>query len=672
MHGEALHIANAKFAAVPRLGAFLLLVPLLLTALVLASLQSVFGFDELAVAISVVLLGAALGVAWIRRRHLAGGLCLAAAAAPSILLLRQVWLPEPGSLTSPVAIESAISIWLAIAVALLTVRRHSKAYSALRVFISAALVQVSIGILDNAFADFTGRIPPLTATAFFILAIGTFARSMLRSNTRADEARIWPAAASCAALAFVLVSFSVSGPSLAAAIDALTGTTLVAVTLFACRAAVTRREMFLLHIGLERKMRNLTRQSAELQALHSDYAELLENVPIGVMRTRGNGQILGVNSRMCDILGYPDLEQLKVTDMRALFLDPDRRRQGFVAWLESKAHEWKGDVDMLRQDGSTIIAHFTSCRVDDAEGELRYVLSCYSDVTEARETARKKEKLETEMRLAHKLESVGRLAAGIGHEINTPMQYIGDNVHFLSSAYADLRALVTGLTDQLEIAADESSRDRIAENVAKLADEADLEYLDETVGPAFERTLEGVRSVSRIVRSMKEFAYPHDGQMTSQDVNTLLENTLTVSHSMYASVAEIETAFGEIPATYCFPGELNQAFVNLVVNAAHAVEAANKLLDRPMGRIRIATRLIHNGIEVTIGDNGIGMTKAVQERIFDPFFTTKEVGKGTGQGLAIVHSIITEKHGGRIEVASSAGEGTTFTILIPVRKSGSP
>ena len=166
---------------------------------------------------------------------------------------------------------------------------------------------------------------------------------------------------------------------------------------------------------------------------------------------------------------------------------------------------------------------------------------------------------------------------------------------------------------------------------------------------------------------MKEFAYPNDKQASYNDINGLLNNTLTVSRSMYVAAAEVSTDFAEIPPTLCFPGELNQVFVNIVVNAAHAIEKANQTLDRAIGEIRIKTCLNDGNIEVRIIDNGTGMPAAVRERIFDPFFTTKEVGKGTGQGLAIAHSIITEKHGGSIAVSSEAGVGTTFTISIPLR-----
>jgi two-component system, NtrC family, sensor kinase len=181
---------------------------------------------------------------------------------------------------------------------------------------------------------------------------------------------------------------------------------------------------------------------------------------------------------------------------------------------------------------------------------------------------------------------------------------------------------------------------------------------------AFARTLEGVERVAAIVRAMKEFAHPDAIEHSSADLNHALETTLTVAHNEYKYSAQIETRLGELPLVPCNVGEMNQVFLNLIVNAAHAIAEAGKTTDT--GRITIATATVGNYVEISIEDNGRGIPQEHLEKIFDPFFTTKPVGKGTGQGLAIARSIITEKHGGRIDVHSVVGQGTRFVLRLPI------
>ena len=275
--------------------------------------------------------------------------------------------------------------------------------------------------------------------------------------------------------------------------------------------------------------------------------------------------------------------------------------------------------------------------------------------------------LELELHQAQKLEAVGRLAAGIAHEINTPIQFIGDNTRFLQDAF---QGLVAVLAAQREALAALPVPAELAERLARAAEEADLVYTVEQVPRTIERTLEGTRRVAVIVRAMKEFAHPDQREMVATDLNRALLATVEVARNEYKYVAEVETVLDELPLVTCYPGDLNQVFLNLLVNAAHAIDDVVKGTGAK-GRIRIATARRGDAVEIAIADTGAGIPEAIREKIFEPFFTTKEVGRGTGQGLAIARSVV-EKHRGTIAFETEVGRGTTFRIRIPIGGAPAP
>ncbi|CDH44136.1 ATP-binding protein [Candidatus Contendibacter odensensis] len=273
--------------------------------------------------------------------------------------------------------------------------------------------------------------------------------------------------------------------------------------------------------------------------------------------------------------------------------------------------------------------------------------------------------MELELRLAQKLEAVGQLAAGIAHEINTPIQYIGDSVHFLQTAFDDLQTLLDCYREGSAVLAQQPEQAGLAAAIQDAEEMADLEYLRENVPPAFERTLEGIGHVTGIVRAMKEFAHPDQREKSPGDLNKALLNTLIVARNEYKYVADVETQLGELPPVSCYLSDLNQVFLNLVVNAAHAI--ADVVRDSPQrGRITLSTRLDGDQVEITIADTGGGIPAAIRDRVYDPFFTTKPVGQGSGQGLAIARSIVVDKHQGTLHFDSAPGQGTTFYIRLPV------
>ncbi len=337
-----------------------------------------------------------------------------------------------------------------------------------------------------------------------------------------------------------------------------------------------------------------------------------------------------------------------------------------------------GSLELLarRSDGTRFWAGMVMAPVRSETGHIFYYVGVGADITaklaqqrEQRELQeklygemRERERMAIELRLAQKLESVGRLAAGIAHEINTPIQYIGDSVSFLQSAQSDLDRLLQAYRDG-DGDGDGAGR-APGEATSRIEKEIDLEFLSREMPKAFERTLEGVERVAAIVRAMKEFAHPDSLEHSSADLNHALETTLTVAHNEYKYSAQIETRLGELPLVPCNVGELNQVFLNLIVNAAHAIAESGKSADT--GRITIATAAAGSHVEISIADNGCGIPPQHLDKIFDPFFTTKPVGKGTGQGLAIARSIVAEKHGGHIDVQSVVGEGTRFLLRLPI------
>ena len=340
--------------------------------------------------------------------------------------------------------------------------------------------------------------------------------------------------------------------------------------------------------------------------------------------------------------------------------------------------ELSTELRARRRDGSIFWVGFFIAPVRDATGIITHCIGVGADITARIEQERAqrqlqdqlysemqdRERMSMELQVAQKLESVGRLAAGIAHEINTPIQYVGDGVAFLQSAYADLERQLEAYREAFKRLAAKESPAAVIEPVAKGQSAPDLEFLRIEVPKAFERTLQGVERVAAIVRAMKEFAHPDVHEHSPADLNHAIETTLVVAHNEYKYAAAIETKFGPLPEVMCNVGELNQVFLNLIVNAAHAIRESGK--DASTGCITIATARNGDGVLICIADNGCGIPQENLEKVFDPFFTTKEVGCGTGQGLAIAHTIVIEKHGGSIDVHSTAGVGTQFIVRLPI------
>ncbi len=300
-----------------------------------------------------------------------------------------------------------------------------------------------------------------------------------------------------------------------------------------------------------------------------------------------------------------------------------------------------------------------------------------AEVAMALENAALHQQLEAtadELRLARdrlvrteKLAATGRLAAGIAHEINTPTQFVADSVCFLGQSFSELLALVGAYRKLREATAWGPADGAVIEQLARAEKAADLEYLTEQIPKAIERALEGISRMTNIARAMKEFTHPGRREKSPSDLNRALESTLMVAHNELKYVADVERDFGDLPPVTCVLADINQVFLNLLVNAAHAIGETGR-----RGKVTVRTRTDGNDVVIEVADTGCGIPEESRKKIFDPFFTTKELGRGTGQGLAIARSTVVDGHGGSITFDTVPGKGTTFRVRLPIEARSVP
>ena len=394
-----------------------------------------------------------------------------------------------------------------------------------------------------------------------------------------------------------------------------------------------------------------------LRASEERYRELFENASDIVYTTGLDTRLTSLNRVGQQVLGYSAEEAIRLTLQQLVAPKHWEAIEHSREQLMAGESDITMEVEVTAKDGRPMTLEVKP-RLIYQGGKPVGVQGIARDIT-GRDAA------ELELRHAQKLESVGRLASGIAHEINTPIQFVGDNTRFLQDSFGDLQALLTKYQELRDAAESGAIRPELLAEVHHVEETLDSAYLLEEIPKALSQTLDGVTRVATIVRAMKEFAHPQGEQMSGADLNKALQSTLTVARNELKYVADVETEFGELPLVVCNIGDLNQVFLNLLVNGAHAIGEVVKGTSGK-GTIRVRTATEEKTVVIAISDTGAGIPEAIRNRIFDPFFTTKEVGRGTGQGLAIARSVVVERHKGTLTFETEVGKGTTFYVRLPI------
>lgn len=394
-------------------------------------------------------------------------------------------------------------------------------------------------------------------------------------------------------------------------------------------------------VGLKARVRRLEKDLVRAQ----DFLQrLLETIVSAVLVADSSGSITlanGVASRMFS--NFVPLKGMNVIDIL-----PFDELLMKASPLEQSDSTLYGETSLcLAGNEQAIHVIYSISHVVDPNGEQEGLVCVFTDITS-------RKVLEQQLLQSQKLEAVGHLAAGVAHEINTPIQYIRDNTMFFRDEFQRVKDVVFPMLSTLSELNNEINTE-------------DLTYAFEEIPNAIGETLEGIEAVADIVRSMKEFSHPGTVEAVKTDINQSLEATVTVCKNEWKYVANIAWELERnIPQVACYPAEINQVVLNLIVNSAHAIE--EKMLitgDKSKGTITLRTRSIEDAVRIEIIDSGNGIKQEIKERIFEPFFTTKGVGKGTGQGLAMAYACIQQKHKGKISFESKEGEGTKFIIELP-------
>jgi two-component system NtrC family sensor kinase len=419
-------------------------------------------------------------------------------------------------------------------------------------------------------------------------------------------------------------------------------------------------------VGVVRDITERQRIEEALRESEERYRTAIEQCNDGVVITKGVNYLFA-NKRFVEMFGYDKPEEI-IGKQLSLIVHPDDskrveefalRRQKGEAVASRYVH--KG----IRKNGESIDVEVSATRTVYRGEPVSLVYA--RDIAEQKKTEEQRQQLQSQLHQAQRLEAIGQLAAGIAHEINTPTQYVSDNTRFLRDAFSDLVKVMESYGRLLQECRGGHIDPALIADVDGAIATADLEYLSSEIPNAIRQSLEGLDRVATIVRAMKEFSHPGGEDKQTIDLNHAIENTVTVCRNEWKYVAEMALDLDStLPLVPCLPGDFNQVILNLIVNAAHAIADAINGDETHKGTISISTRHDGGWAEIRIGDTGTGIPEKHRPKIFTPFFTTKEVGRGTGQGLAICRSVVVGKHGGTIDFETELGKGTVFIIRLPL------
>ena len=408
----------------------------------------------------------------------------------------------------------------------------------------------------------------------------------------------------------------------------------------------------------------------QLEHVRNEHAAVLNSLGEGVHWIDIHGNIKFENPAAAKMLGYEIHEligkpaHLTMHHTRADGSAYPKDECSIYATLRDGKVRRVADEVFWRKDGTSFAVDYICTPVYEKDGSSGGSVVIFTDITERKQ-------LEAQLVQAKKLESVGQLASGIAHEINTPTQYVGDNTRFVKESFAAVLKVLQSHQELLAAAKQNAVTPEMVARGAKLLAESDLEYLCEQIPAALSETLEGVERISKIVRAMKEFSHPGGREKIPADLNRAIQSTVTVAKNEWKYVADLKLELAEeLPLVPCFVGEFNQCILNLVVNAAHAIGDVVGKNPGSKGVITVQSLLAGDFVEVRVTDTGTGIPESARSKIFEPFFTTKDVGKGTGQGLSIIYGSIVKRHGGTVSFETETGKGTTFIIRLPLKSSG--
>ncbi len=407
--------------------------------------------------------------------------------------------------------------------------------------------------------------------------------------------------------------------------------------------------------SIEEMKESISRRTRKLDAI-------MNNINVGIVMVDCEMHILEINQKMLEyyapagnIQGCHCFQVLRSGQKSAACDNCP------VIYSLSNGEKSETEMRVSTERGERDFRIYSSPIFDDS-GSVYAAIALYEDITE-------RLNIERDLRQAQKLEAVGQLAAGIAHEINTPVQFIGDNLSFLEDAFKDIQKILVSYKNTLQLLGEKKLLpEDTLEGMYRELEAADLDYLVSEIPATFSQSLDGVKRVDKIVKAMKDFSHPGGDEKILCDLNKIIDTTLTVCRNEWKYVAEVERDFDPgLPDVPGFPGDISQVILNIIVNSAHAIGAVTEGGSKGMGRITAQTRNLEDCVEIRIRDTGGGIPEEIQHRIFDPFFTTKERGKGTGQGLAIANRVVVNKHQGRLLFENRKGEGTTFIIQLPKR-----
>jgi PAS domain S-box-containing protein len=383
---------------------------------------------------------------------------------------------------------------------------------------------------------------------------------------------------------------------------------------------------------------------------------------ISIVSTDLDRRVIFWNKGAERMLGYTAAEMVGKKNIEIIYAN-ENTKSIISSHIESVVQNGNGmisEIEERTKSGEIIWVNLAISPRFDNKGRLNGLMGIGENITERKQ-------MQVQLNHAQKMESIGQMAAGIAHEINTPLQYIGDNARFLRESFFDVLSL---FKDYIQLVKNNKDSLICKEQLELIEDKKknyELDYLVEEIPQAINQSLEGIDRVNKIVQALKEFSHPGSEEKRPSDINRAINTTLNVSRNEWKYIAEVVTNLDmELPLVPCYLNDFNQVMLNLIINAVHTVKEKTKDDNPKSETISITTKMRGKWVEISVSDTGQGIPEDIQSKIFDPFFTTKEVGKGTGQGLAIVHAIVVKKHQGKIDFESEWGSGTTFRIQLPL------